>query len=267
MRTDASLSHSASPSPLSSPLHKPASNVIGYIHSVETCGTVDGPGIRYVLFLSGCPLRCLYCHNCDTWDRQAGEPKTVEDVMADIERYKNYFHFSGGGVTLSGGEPTVQTPFVKALFHQCRIEGIHTCLDTSGYCEIEKAEQFLPETDLVLLDIKHMDPRQHRRLTGVDNDKILAFAKYLSQQHTPVWIRHVIVPGYTDDTQSITELCAFLASLQNINRLTFLPYHTMGSVKRAELGISDPLVGVKPPEPTVMEAARAIATQFGLPVD
>ncbi|MBM7866054.1 pyruvate formate lyase-activating protein [Heliobacterium gestii] len=244
-----------------------AAPVFGRIHSVETCGAVDGPGLRYVLFLSGCPLRCLYCHNCDTWDPASGRSQSVDEVMADIRRYRSYFRASGGGVTLSGGEPAMQAGFVAALFRACRQEGIPTCLDTSGYCDREAAERFLPYTDLVLLDIKQFDPIRHRQLTGVANDKPLAFAQLLAEREIPVWVRHVLVPGYTDRDEDLDDLCRFAASLGNVRRLTFLPFHSLGSEKRRELGIDDPLADVVPPGAEEMERARQMARRYGLDVD
>ncbi|MZP29972.1 pyruvate formate lyase-activating protein [Heliobacterium undosum] len=241
--------------------------VYGRIHSVETCGAVDGPGLRYVLFLSGCPLRCLYCHNCDTWDPASGRLQSVDEVMADIRRYRPYFRASGGGLTVSGGEPAMQADFVAALFQACREEGIRTCLDTSGYCEREAAERFLPYTDLVLLDIKQIDPFHHRRLTGVGNAKILAFAQLLAEREIPVWIRHVLVPGYTDSEEDLDGLCRFAASMGNVQRLTFLPFHRLGSEKRREMGIEDPLAGVEPPEREGMERAWDAARRYGVNTD
>ncbi|MCW2276883.1 pyruvate formate-lyase-activating protein [Heliophilum fasciatum] len=240
----------------------------GCVHSVETCGTVDGPGIRYVLFLAGCPLRCAYCHNPDTWSPQAGEIKMVETIMAELRRYRPYFTASGGGITVSGGEPAMQAAFLGALFQRCHAEGIHTCLDTSGYCEPAQAELFLDDTDLVLLDIKQADPDKHKALTGVDNERILAFARMLKDRAIPVWIRYVVVPGSTDAPEDIDQLCRLLVGLGGIiRRVTFLPYHTLGAGKREEMGITNALVGVKPPSETAMAAIRAQARQYGLPVE
>ena len=223
----------------------------GNIHSFETFGTVDGPGIRFVVFMQGCPMRCLYCHNPDTWTVGAGESFTAEEVAARVLRYRNYFT-GGGGVTVSGGEPMLQHEFVTELFKILKSSGIHTALDTSGVMfdreNEHKFDDLLSVTDLVLLDIKHIDDEAHRRLTGHTNSNILAFARYLADMDKPVWIRHVLVPGITDDDKYLKELSTFLRTLTNVEKTEVLPYHTMGQVKYEKLGIDYPLKGVKPPE-------------------
>ncbi|PAB60646.1 pyruvate formate-lyase-activating protein [Anaeromicrobium sediminis] len=237
-----------------------------YVHSVETCGTVDGPGIRYILFLKGCPLRCKYCHNPDTWINEDGEEKSVDEIMKEVRRYKSYFQASGGGITVSGGEPTLQADFVGELFKQCREEGIHTCLDTSGYCEIEDVKELLENTDLVLLDIKQIDNIKHRELTGVENIKTLQFAKYLEEQNIPVWIRYVLVPQHTDDTKDIEDLGKYLGTLSNIQRVEVLPYHEMGISKWESMNMDYPLKGITSPSKESVEKAKDILKKHNLEV-
>lgn len=233
----------------------------GRVHSFESFGTVDGPGIRFVVFLQGCPMRCLYCHNPDTWSVSAGTEYTAEDVAGRVLKYKNYFT-GGGGVTVSGGEPLMQAEFVAALFAALKDKGIHTALDTSGalYDE-DRPEAFsslLSLTDLVLLDIKHIDDGEHIKLTGRSNKNILAFARRLAELGKNVWIRHVLVPGITDDDGCLMRLKAFISSLGNVNRVEVLPYHTMGAVKYKKLGIPYPLEGVLPPSPERIKNAKEI---------
>ncbi|SHJ34134.1 pyruvate formate lyase activating enzyme [Geosporobacter subterraneus DSM 17957] len=234
------------------------------VHSIETCGTVDGPGIRYILFLAGCPLRCKYCHNCDTWKKNVGELMTVEEIIADVIKYKPYFKFSKGGITVSGGEPTLQWQVLGELFKLCKAEEIHTCLDTSGYCDLDKGEAFLPYTDLVLLDIKHIDNEKHKALTGVENHKTLAFARHLRDRNIPVWIRYVVVPGYSDDPLDIEKLCRFLKTLDNIQRVELLPYHKMGISKWQEMGLAYELEHVDPPTEDQMKRIRKIFEEYGI---
>ncbi len=232
----------------------------GHIHSFESFGTVDGPGIRFVVFMQGCPLRCMYCHNPDTWTG-GGTEYTAEDVAARVLRYRNYFS-NGGGATVSGGEPMLQQAFVTELFTKLKAEGLNTCLDTSGALfNEEKAEAALPlldVTDLVLLDIKHIDPEEHKKLTGHDNKNILAFAKFLSDHGKKMWIRHVLVPGKTDRDDWLTRLRAFIDTLDTVEKVEVLPYHTMGVVKYEKLGYDYPLKGVEPPAPERVENAKKI---------
>lgn len=223
----------------------------GYIHSIETFGTVDGPGIRYVVFLQGCPMRCLYCHNPDTWNPENySQVKTPEEILSDYERYIPFL--KNGGITVTGGEPMMQMDFVTELFREARKKGIHTCLDTSGIlfhqdkpeC-LRKVEELLKYTCLVMLDIKHIDPKEHLVLTRQKNDNILRFAEYLSEKGVDTWIRHVVVPGITLNDDYLYKLGEFLATLTNIKALDVLPYHTMGEVKYEALGIPYPLKGRK----------------------
>lgn len=232
----------------------------GHIHSIETFGTVDGPGIRYVVFTQGCPMRCEYCHNPDTWVYDAGELMDTDDILKDYDSYKPYL--TGGGITLTGGEPMLQIDFLIELFRKAREKNIHTCLDTSGimYNEdnkemIAKIDELMKYTCLVMLDIKHIDDEEHKKLTGHSNKNILAFARYLNKKNIPVWIRHVTVPGITYNKEYLIRLGEFLAELNNMQALDVLPYHTMGVPKYESLGIDYPLKGVEPL--TKEQAAKA----------
>lgn len=224
--------------------------MIGYIHSVETFGTVDGPGIRYVVFLQGCPMRCLYCHNPDTWALKGGQQKTVDEIIEEYKKYKPFL--TNGGLTVTGGEPLMQMEFVTSLFQKAKEEGIHTCLDTSGVtfhpqniALMQQFDELMKVTDLVMLDIKHIDAEEHRKLTGVKQGFILDFARYISERpDTDLWIRHVVVPGITDRPEYLQRIGEFLATLPKVNALDVLPYHTMGKVKYEKLGIPYPLQNV-----------------------
>ena len=218
----------------------------GRIHSVESFGTVDGPGIRFVVFLQGCPMRCLYCHNPDTWDINGGHNMTAEEI---IEQFlKNRSFYNGGGITVTGGEPLLQTEFITELFSLAKMHGIHTCIDTSGIVfnpeNTEKIDELLALTDLVMLDIKHIDAANHKALTGCENHNILSFAKHLEKLQIPVWIRHIVVEGYTDDQDDLYRLGEFIGTLSNLKALDVLPYHTMGVSKYKELGLDYPLADV-----------------------
>ncbi len=233
---------------------------MGFIHSVESFGTVDGPGIRFVIFFQGCPMRCKYCHNPDTWNIKGGKEVSAEELCAEALRYRNYFG-TRGGVTATGGEPLLQLDFLLELFGLLKKKGVHTCLDTSGVLFKEEDERYLrllEVTDLVLLDIKHIDGEAHKALTGQRNDAPLAFAKFLSDHKKPMWIRHVLVPGITDDDGALHRLKAFLDTLKTVEKVEVLPYHTMGEVKYKKLGIEYPLAGVKPPEGERVENAERI---------
>ena len=207
------------------------------VHSFESFGTVDGPGIRYVIFLQGCHLRCKYCHNRDTWDIKGGSYKSLDEIFEQIKRYKPYFKSSNGGVTVTGGEPLLQVKFLIELFKNLKKAGIHTCIDTSGMVNLtEDVRKLLKLTDLVLLDIKHINSEKCKELTGHDNKKELEFARYLSQNGIPIWIRQVIVPGITDDEKDIITLKEFVKKLKTVEKVEFLPYHTVGKYKWKELG-------------------------------
>ncbi|MCH5251870.1 MAG: pyruvate formate lyase-activating protein [Lachnospiraceae bacterium] len=215
----------------------------GKIHSIESFGTVDGPGVRFVIFFQGCPMRCLYCHNPDTWETGTGQETDVEGIINKMER--NLSFYETGGITATGGEPMFQMEFLSELFKEAKKREIHTCLDTSGIMfqpkdrdSLEQVDKLLAVTDLVMLDIKHIDAAEHKKLTGQDNAGILAFARYLDEKKVPVWIRHVVVPGITDDEKELTELGHFMGTLSNVEKLEVLPYHAMGKVKYEQLGMS-----------------------------
>ncbi|MGT2685819.1 pyruvate formate-lyase-activating protein [Streptococcus porcinus] len=239
--------------------------VTGMIHSTESFGSVDGPGIRFIIFMQGCKMRCQYCHNPDTWEMETNNSKerTVNDVLKEALNYK---HFWGktGGITVSGGEAMLQIDFITALFIEAKKYGVHTTLDTCGFTYRAtpeyhaKLEKLLAVTDLVLLDIKEIDADQHKIVTKQSNKNILLFAQYLSDKGIPVWIRHVLVPGLTDIDEHLERLGAFVATLKNVDKFEILPYHTMGEFKWRELGIPYPLEGVKPPTKERVQNAKAI---------
>lgn len=216
------------------------------VHSIETFGTLDGPGIRFVIFLQGCPLKCLYCHNRDTWDTNLGNITEVTDLVSEIKRYVPYMKSSGGGVTVSGGEPLLQAKIITELFKELHKLDIHTCIDTAGSLPInDDIANLLKVTDLVLLDIKHIDDEKSKILTGLSNKNNLDFAKYLSDNNIPVWIRQVILPGYTDDENDLLKLKDFIESLSNVEKIELLPYHDLGKFKWKELGFEYSLNDVK----------------------
>ena len=220
----------------------------GFVHSTESFGTVDGPGIRFVVFLQGCPMRCQYCHNPDTWKPCTGEKRTVESLLEEYDGLKEFL--KSGGITVTGGEPLMQMEFVTGLFREAKKRGIHTCVDTSGifYRESNRAEydELMKYTDLVMLDIKHIDDEEHKKLTAQSNKHILEFAEYLRDIGKDVWIRHVVVPGITLKEKPLHDLGYFLGGLTNLKALDVLPYHTMGIVKYEQLGMEYPLEGVDP---------------------
>ena len=234
----------------------------GRIHSFESFGTIDGPGIRYVVFMQGCPLRCIYCHNRDTWDMSGGKEYTVEEVFNKVRKYMTYFKFSGGGITVTGGEPTLQAEFVTELFKRCKKAGIHTALDTSGFVDIDKVKELIEYTDLVLLDIKHGIKEKHKIITGVSNDKSMKFARYLTEKNVPVWIRYVLVPGFTDAPEDLESAAAIIGSLKNVQKVEVLPYHCMGAYKWTDLGYEYTLEGVREPNPEELARASKILTQL-----
>lgn len=210
--------------------------LIGRIHSVETLGTVDGPGIRFVVFMQGCPLKCKYCHNRDTWEINTGKTFTTDELVKKILRSKSYFEASGGGVTVSGGEPLLQVEFVTELFKKLKELNIHTALDTAGSLPInDKIKLLLKYTDLVLFDIKHIDEEKCIDLIGTSNKNNLNFAKYLSNNRIPMWIRQVLVPGITDDEQDLLKLKEFISNLNSVKKVEILPYHNLGKFKWEKL--------------------------------
>lgn len=211
--------------------------IIGNIHSYESFGTVDGPGIRFVIFLQGCPLRCKYCHNPDTWNITGAKIKaSPEEVFKKIKRYKRYFG-KKGGVTVTGGEPLLQKDFIMELFKLCKEENIHTALDTSGYIFDTEVKNILEYTDLVLLDIKSIDEKIYKNLTGVELTPTLEFAQYLNKINKKTWIRHVVVPRITDNDELLKNLSVYISKLNNIENIEVLPYHNLGKFKYKELGL------------------------------
>ena len=235
----------------------------GKIHSVESFGSVDGPGVRYIVFLQGCHMRCKYCHNPETWAMEGGEELTAKEVFDKAYRYRNYWK-KNGGITVSGGEALLQIDFVIALFKLAKEKGVHTTLDTSGnpFTREEpffsKFNELMQYTDLILLDIKHIDEKEHIRLTGHTNKNILDLATYLSDMKKPVWIRHVLVPKRSDKDEYLDRLHEFILTLHNVERVEVLPYHTLGAYKWKELGYDYKLEGIDPPTQERIENANRI---------
>ena len=225
-----------------------AEQIYGNIHSLESCGTVDGPGIRFVVFMQGCPMRCEYCHNPDSWTTEENKKMSAKEIL---EKYEGVTEFlRNGGLTVTGGEPLMQIEFVTELFKQAKEKQIHTALDTSGILfnrkDTSKVDELLQYTDLVMLDVKHIDDNEHKKLTGHSNINILDFAKYLSEKNMPVWIRHVVVPQITFNEKYLIELGEFLSTLKNIKALDILPYHNMAIPKYENLGMDYPLKDIPP---------------------
>lgn len=239
------------------------SEIKGRIHSVESFGSADGPGVRYIVFLKGCNMRCQYCHNPDTWAKDGGELMTPEEVLKKALRYKTYWK-EKGGITVSGGEALLQIDFVTELFRLAKEKGVNTCLDTSGnpFSMEEpfksKFDELMKYTDLFMLDIKHMDDATHRKLTGQTNQNILEMAAYLSDHGKAMWIRHVLVPGITTEEDELYRLRSFLDTLKTVERVEVLPYHTLGVFKWKELGIPYQLEGVDPPTKEQIDRAKEI---------
>ena len=217
--------------------------MLGYVHSFESFGSVDGPGVRFVIFLTGCVMRCKYCHNPDTWE-QGTDAFTAAEVLKKALKYRAYWG-KDGGITVSGGEPLMQLPFVIELFEEAKKKGVSTCLDTSGAvfdpCNTSDIDRLLEKTDLVMLDLKHIDEEKHKELTGHSNRNILEFAKYLDKKNVPVWIRHVVIPGITLDEKYLEALGRFIGTLSNVKKLEMLPYHSLAIPKYEKLGIDYPL--------------------------
>lgn len=216
------------------------------IHSIETFGTVDGPGIRFVVFMQGCHLRCKYCQNRDTWDCNSGKIVTLDELYNHVLRYEDYFKLSNGGVTVTGGEPLLQTKFLINFFTKLKQRNIHTTIDTSGMFDInEEIKALLKLTDLVLLDIKHINEEKAKQLVGLSNKKELEFAKYLSDNDIPIWIRQVIVPGITDNEEDLITLRDFIKSLKTVKKIELLPYHDIGKFKWEALNLNYELKDIK----------------------
>ena len=235
----------------------------GYIHSLESFGSVDGPGVRYVIFTSGCAMRCQFCHNPDTWNMQSGTPYTADELIEKALKYRTYWG-SKGGITVSGGEPLLQIDFLTELFQKAKEQGIHTTLDTSGNPFtieepfFDKFCKLMEVTDLVMLDIKQIDEEQHKILTGYTNQNILDMARFLSDIKKPVWIRHVLVPERSDRDDYLERLQEFILTLKNVERVEVLPYHTLGVFKWKELGFEYQLEGINPPTKDRVENANRI---------
>ena len=215
------------------------------VHSIETFGSVDGPGLRYILFLKGCRLRCAFCHNADTWDLSSEDQRSADEILDHAERYRSYWG-SEGGITVSGGEPLLQPHFLISLFKELKKRKIYTAIDTSGMVELtDTIKEVLSLTDLVLLDIKHIDSKKCKDLVGFENTRELKFAKYLSDNNIPIWIRQVLVPGYTDDENDLLKLKDFIKSLKSVERVEILPYHNLGEYKWKELNLEYALKDVR----------------------
>lgn len=228
------------------------------VHSIESFGTVDGPGIRFVLFLQGCHLKCKYCHNRDTWDINGGIYKSLDDIFEKIMRYKNYIS-PKGGVTITGGEPLLQVKFLIKLFTKLKQENIHTCIDTSGMVGLtDDVKKVLSLTDLVLLDIKHIDDKKCKDLVGHSNKLELEFAKYLSDNNIPIWIRQVLIPDYTDAEEDLLKLKNFISYLNTVQKVELLPYHDMGKYKWKKLGLKYDLESTRPATETDLKRAKEI---------
>lgn len=235
----------------------------GYIHSSESFGSVDGPGVRYIVFLSGCPLRCLYCHNPDTWNMTDGHPETSDEILERALRCRPYWGKSGG-ITVSGGEPLMQIDFVTELFTKAKAKGVNTCIDTSGGPFTTKGEWFekfkklMEVTDLLLMDIKHIDEEEHIKLTGHTGTNIREMFAYLAEINKPIWIRHVLVPGITDNDEFLTKTRDFIRTLPNVYRVEILPYHSLGKMKYDKLGLEYKLADLDSPAKERVENARTI---------
>lgn len=228
------------------------------VHSVESFGTVDGPGIRFVLFLQGCHLHCKYCHNRDTWNINGGTYKSLDDIFDKIMNYKNYI-CPNGGVTVTGGDPLLQAKFVYELFKRLKEENIHTCIDTSGMFPLtDDIKNVLSVTDLVLLDIKHIDDKKCKELVGKSNKLELEFAKYLSDNNISMWIRQVLIPGITDDRENLLKLKKFISSLSTVKKIELLPYHNMGKFKWEKLGLKYELENIRPANSEDIEKAKNV---------
>lgn len=245
------------------------SPLLGRVHSVETFGSVDGPGIRFLIFLKGCSMRCRYCHNPDTWDPETDDLRTADELLTQAMRYRSYWGREGG-ITVSGGEALLQIDFLTELFRKAKAKGIHTCLDTSGqpFTRREpffsKFAELMKYTDLLLFDLKQIDDAKHRELTGRTNRNILDCARYLSDIGKPIWVRHVLVPGVTDNDDDLHALRAFIDTLQNVKRVEVLPYHAMGTYKWEQLGIPYTLKDVSAPSEERVRNAEHILTAPGI---
>jgi len=244
-------------------VHSMGVNVEGYVHSVETGGAVDGPGLRFVVFLSGCQLRCLYCHNPDTWHMKDAKKMGVAHLLNEIMLYAHYLKRTGGGVTATGGEPLAQPEFVTALFQGCKAMGLHTALDTNGFLGEHASDALLAATDLVLLDIKAWDASIYKSLTGAELAPTLRFAERLAAMGKPTWLRYVLVPGWTDNLEHVTELAAYAAKLK-FEKVEVLPFHKMGEPKWEAMNIAYELKDTQPPSAELVAHVKEIFVSHGL---
>ncbi len=243
-----------------------AQDLTANIHSIETAGTLDGPGLRYVIFFNGCPLKCKFCHNPDTWLNPYKNNKTVSEIVQDILKYKEFFMFSGGGVTVTGGEPLLQKDFVLALFKELKKHSIHTVIDTCGYVEFDTTiEKIISYTDLCLFDIKHLDSVVHKDLTTKPNGRILRFFEKLAQVDAKVWLRYVLLPSYNDSDKYVDQFIDFVKHYKNIEQIELLPYHEMGKTKWEALGHTYQL-DINPPDKDLVTHVAQKLTQSGLAV-
>ena len=242
---------------------KDCSQIKGRIHSIESFGSVDGPGIRFVVFMQGCHMRCQFCHNPDTWAMEEGEEKTADELLAQALRYKTYWK-QNGGITVSGGEPLLQMDFLLEFFTKAKAKGVHLTIDTSGHPFtreepfFSKFQEVMKVTDLVMLDIKQIDEEAHKTLTGWTNSNILDLAQYLSDTGKSMWIRHVLVPGGSDSDEYLKQLDTFVKGLKTVEKIEVLPYHTLGEYKWQELGMDYPLKGIEPPTKERIENAKKL---------
>jgi pyruvate formate lyase activating enzyme len=241
-------------------------SVLGRIHSLETGGMVDGPGIRFVVFTQGCPLRCLYCHNPDTWKKSGGKEVTVGEIIDQAKSYKRYFQSSGGGMTITGGEPLMQPEFVKALLIEAKKEGIPTAVDSSGFGTAEARKDVLSHADLVLLDVKSINPKTFKKISGVEADSTMAALAELAELKIPVWIRHVVVPGLTDSMEDAKELARVISQYDNIEKVEILPFHKLGEFKWKELNEPYTLSETEPPSRELIEKIRDLFREKGISV-
>jgi len=250
--------------------HQPLPNLHsfqkGRIHSIETCGTVDGPGIRFVIFTQGCLLRCQYCHNPDTRNACEGQEITVDELITEIQKYRSYMNFSGGGVTISGGEPLLQPEFVREIFRRCQELGIHTALDTSGFPDFNASIPVLDYVDLVLLDIKSFNAEIYHKVTSVAIEPTLKFARHLNKIKKPTWIRFVLVPNLTDDAENVEGLAKFVSTLNCVEKVEVLPFHKMGEYKWEQIGYEYQLKNTESPTPEIIESVMNTFRKYGLKV-
>jgi pyruvate formate lyase activating enzyme len=241
--------------------------VNGSLHSFDLSTGVDGPGTRFVAFLAGCPLRCLYCHSPDTWYRRSGRPTTTDDLIAEIRRYERFIKVAGGGVTLSGGEPLQQPGFVRDVFTRCKEMRLHTALDTSGFLGDRADDALLDATDLVLLDVKSGDPGTYRRVTGTGRlAPTVRFGRRLAERGTPIWVRFVLVPGLTDDVSNVAAIADIAAGWSTVERVEVLPFHRLATAKYAALGLDFPLADTAAPTPDLLDRVRGQFRERGLAV-